>query len=495
MKQAIAVLVAISCAAFAFIFGNEADELSVIDLGIMFVTLALILGLQVILLAGIHRLFRMMRAADGGELAAKLAAAALAGSNAYFLAFITFQVVFEMKVALSVAVAIAALGVLLVRRWQGFALFVLSAYFTLSLGLYAYTRFAMTGDDVAQAPITVRSARNVYFIGNESLPSPRAYREIYGVTELPHVNFLRSRGFRVLDQAYSADYSTLQNYARVLDFGNDLSRREIWRRAPFRSANSTFSSFSSSGYQTQFLYHVTYFGLDPDLVDYTYPEISFAHCEFSPQSFFYVLCRDEVHSNINRILFDVDFDIEIALDRIRAAASADEPWITFYHHNYPFHSEAIHSFDDAAELASFRDEIRASTHQILSRGMEAVVSTIQQEDPDAVIILFGDHGAVSSRGSDLDAPQTPFSSAEIFQDRYGVMLAVYPQDFCTNRIGEGSTTLHLVENVIECLNGDDTPTPVETVEGRTFYWEGEQRDAARYASLPVSADGRGGMAR
>jgi hypothetical protein len=340
-----------------------------------------------------------------------------------------------------------------------------------------------SGTAVAQSPERVSSARNVYLIGNESLPSPRAYRELYSVRELPHVDFLRDRGFRVLDQAYSADYSTLKSYARVLDFNRPLTGREVWRRTPFRSMNSTFSTFDNGGYRIQFLYRVTYFGLDPRLVDYAYPEKSFAHCEFAPPTFFYILCRDFVHRNLNRILFGVDFHTGVALERIRAAARSEDRWVTIYHHNYPFHSQPTHSYDDAAKLSSFRNEIRASTRQILSQGMQSIVSTIQEEDPGAVIVLFGDHGAVSSRGADLDAPRAPLTASEIFQDRFGVMVAVYPRDFCSNRIFEGSTTTHLIDSVIDCLNGDDSPTPAELADRRTFYWQDEPRDAAIYTQL------------
>jgi hypothetical protein len=487
VKQIIALTILASGAAFAFIFGNEADELTLIDLGIMLAALAIILSVQTALLLLVDRLVRAFAGPAKGLTAARLVGAVFIGSNAYFTAFITYEAAFPIKVALAAGVGIVSLLIMFVQRWQGFALFVMSAYFVMSLGLYGYTRLAMDEEVVtAESPLTVRPGRNVYFIGNESLASPRAYRELYGITHLPHVEYLRRNGFRVLDRAYSADFSTLKSYSRILEFEREITNYDVWRRSAFRSNNSTFASFSSGGYRTQFIYKVTYFGLNPNVVDYTYPTTSFAHCEFSPRRFFYFLCRRWVHESINRYLFGLDFDIGIPLGRIRAAARSEEPWLTFYHHDFPFHSAPTHSFENPEDLEEFRSRIRTSVAQILDRGMDEIVSTIRREDPGAVIVLFGDHGTVSSRGADLDAPEEPLSAGYVFEDRYGVMVAVYPEDFCTNRIFEGSTTAHLVESVINCLNGDDRPSAEELAERRTFYWRDEARDVARYTQLPLT---------
>jgi hypothetical protein len=136
VKQSLAVMVAASAAAFAFIFGNEADELTVLDLGILLTALAAILGMQAAFLIGVGRLFRIVGPHAGEAFAVKLPASAFAGANAYFTAFITYEASFPVKVALSTGIGAGCFAALLVRRWQGFALFMLSAYFLLSLGLY-----------------------------------------------------------------------------------------------------------------------------------------------------------------------------------------------------------------------------------------------------------------------------------------------------------------------------------------------------------------------
>jgi hypothetical protein len=133
-------------------------------------------------------------------------------------------------------------------------------------------------------------------------------------------------------------------------------------------------------------------------------------------------------------------------------------------------------------VAAFRERVRSGARHILERGMEQLVSTILAEDPGAVIILFGDHGAASTRHADIDDPPPALTAAQILEDRHGVMLAVYPRDFCTNRIFEGSTTLKLVDSIIRCLNGDDSPSARELARLRTFYWDGEPRDAMRLSA-------------
>jgi hypothetical protein len=84
-------------------------------------------------------------------------------------------------------------------------------------------------------------------------------------------------------------------------------------------------------------------------------------------------------------------------------------------------------------------------------------------------------------------PATPnaiFTVEDYIEDRYGVMIGVYPADFCTNRIFEGSSTGLLAKSVIECLNGNDAPTPEDLERSRSVVYLGETRTLDSIAAAP-----------
>jgi hypothetical protein len=81
---------------------------------------------------------------------------------------------------------------------------------------------------------------------------------------------------------------------------------------------------------------------------------------------------------------------------------------------------------------------------------------------------------------DLDSPNKNVSKAQLLEDRFGVLLAVYPANFCTHRIFEGSSTLTLSYSVVECLNGDDNPSRQDIKRSRTFYPGPKSDNLGRY---------------
>ena len=225
MKQIILLLVVMSAAVFAFLFGNEADEIYPAALAILALMLAVVLIAQQGLVPQamptddstvsliVHRAFQALGKERLGLLACKLLGAAFLASNAYHTALMTFDAQDEVQVALSVMIGGLLLLVLSRPRWHGFVRFTTIAYVVLSLGLYTYTRVAMRlAPDPGSSPITVSAKRNVYLIGNESLHSAKAYRELHGIEELPHEDYLRANGFRFYHQAFPSHSPNNHSY-------------------------------------------------------------------------------------------------------------------------------------------------------------------------------------------------------------------------------------------------------------------------------------------
>jgi hypothetical protein len=69
---------------------------------------------------------------------------------------------------------------------------------------------------------------------------------------------------------------------------------------------------------------------------------------------------------------------------------------------------------------------------------------------------------------------------KVLLDQHGVMFAVYPANFCVNRMREGFSTMALIENLIACLNGDDNPTEEQQRRARTVNFFYERQDAQKF---------------
>ena len=484
MPRIITLLALGSLAAFAFIFGNEADDIYAADLALLLGALALILLVQAGALAAFHGLIKRARGEAAALTSAKVAAAILLAANSYYMAFITFDASIVVRRLLALGFGLVMFAVLFRRRWQPPALFVATAYILLSFGLYSYTRLAMASDsNPADNGLRVKSSRNVYFIGNESLGSPKAFREIYGVDQLPHVDWLKAHGFRVLDQAYSADFATTRTWSRILGFGNEISEDDIRHKIGFNAKNTTFGVFSRSGYRTQFIYKDKYFGFHKHSADFVFPDSGFGQCAFLPMRYFYFVCHKRVVRWINRYIYGATpISPEVVKQRITLAVADERPWLTVYHHAYPFHS-AYDTYDVPA-VQAFKARVLGALPEVRRQNFETIIGHIIATDPSAVIVTFGDHGAGawSPRFSqvDLDAPDKHVNKSQALEDRFGVLLAVYPANFCTRRIFEGSSTLNLAYSVVKCLDGDDNPTPSDIARSKTFYPGPKRENLARF---------------
>ena len=150
MPRIITLLALGSLAAFAFIFGNEADDIYAADLALLLGALALILLVQAGALAAFHGLIKRARGEAAALASAKVAAAILLAANSYYMAFITFDASIVVRRMLALGFGLVMFAVLFKRRWQPPVLFVATAYIFLSFGLYGYTRLAMASDSSRQ---------------------------------------------------------------------------------------------------------------------------------------------------------------------------------------------------------------------------------------------------------------------------------------------------------------------------------------------------------
>ena len=471
------VMALISAALFAWVLGSEADEIGLRDLAVLGLALIAILAAQLLFLWALEALARPLLPKAVADWIVIAVATVLLVANAYSFAFLTLEVPMATSVVYSASVG--AVFLILVSLRQSAAVLGLFAaiMIVMSVAQYTYVRAAYGGRSVEAETksLPVHSKRNVYIIGFESLHSPKAYREIYGLDKLEYVQVMRDAGFRVLDRAYSANGCTLCSYAMIFEFVRQFQNDDLGLRFVFASDNSTFRSFRESGYAIQFIYVNDYFALNRNNVDYAFPPLGFDACDNLGPRYFYGLCRKRNVKAINYALFGkprVTHMGQIAelKRRVDIIVKSGQPWLTFAHIKYPFHSGSSISYPTAEYQAEFKERV-AKAQPKIADNMRNTVGYIVARDPDAVVVAFGDHGASLYRGvlsKELlsDKPRVTFATR--LEDRNGVQFAVYPADFCLNRMAEPFATTHLVENLIACLNGDDHPTEEEKRLARTI---------------------------
>jgi hypothetical protein len=485
LAKRLILLVGFSLAVAAWPIGTSAEEITPAEFAILAAAFVLVVAVQC------GALWIVSRFASGWLLDALVVL--LIAANAYHFAFLTFEGRTVIRMGLSLAIGLGAGALLRAGVSQTKALMFTLIFAALSLGQYAYGRVSMSEAEAKRTTsvpgsMALKSDRNVYLISTESLHSPYAFRRLYGIEQAPHVAYLKSEGFRVLERSYSVDTNTRRSYRRIMEFSKPLANSWELNRI-FRFGNSTFQSFQDAGYGVQFIYISNYMGLNHALVDHAYPPLGFYVCDNQRQNFFYFICRAPVRSLVNSIVFGIPGKVSVSeeiahlKERIGVAAADAKPWLTISHIAFPTHTADTHSYDDVSEREEFRATTQGRMPQIADHYRQ-IVTTIKERDPDAIIVTFGDHGMLMSRGMASAKPNSFFSTEDYIEDRYGAMLGVYPADFCSKRIFEGSSTRLLVKNVIECLNGNDNPTPEEIEQSRSVVYMDEMRTIDSIAAAP-----------
>jgi hypothetical protein len=488
MRELAIVFSLLSAALFAWVLGSEGDEIAIRDLFVFTTALVVIVAIQLLLLFAVYRI--VGRDFSGRAKYVLLGVAAvLMALNAYFFAFSILERPLGLRIAVAALFGIVFLGLTVFRPARVVLALFAGIMIVMSLVQYVSTRSVFSGRDVKAETVSlpVNSKRNVYLLGSESLHSPKVYREHYGIEDPEHLKVLRDAGFRVLDSAFSAERSTVISYASIMEFVRPRGGDELGARTVFINDNSTFRSFRDSGYGIQFVYISNYFAVNRSNVDYAYPPLNFDACDELEPLYFYGICSHGIVRAINKYIFRsprISYREQIAQLRNRTdyVLKTSKPWLTITHVKYPFHTHGYYSYPNEAYVAKFTQMVRGAMPTV-AQNIRNTAAYIVSQDPNAVVIVFGDHGTHLFRGVKKEQILTekPLLPPEkVLLDQHGVMFAVYPANFCVNRMREGFSTMALIENLIACLNGDDNPTEEQQRRARTVNFFYERQDAQKF---------------
>ena len=133
-----------------------------------------------------------------------------------------------------------------------------------------------------------------------------------------------------------------------------------------------------------------------------------------------------------------------------------QPQFVIAHLWLPGHTPSKFDYSSQADKNSFfkRYQERFDAAAVV---LEQIMEHLRSDDPNAIMFVYGDHGAWLSSGMDIEDDPTFF-----LQDRFGILGGVYPPDRCSAEFDEAEskgyvTSLDVVHAILECLSGGQSP--------------------------------------
>lgn len=398
----------------------------------------------------------------------------------------------EIVIIVLFLMAAAALAWLFVRGGQRYFSFVLIALILVaglswiaSFVSYQLSPMARAtraeARDFSAAKLTDRP--NIYFFIYDAYGNRDAYRRVHGFDNDAQYAALEAAGFKVAHtfSNYTATWPTTlsfflgQHHYYDLSSGVDDSKfgRSVLAGL---SPNPLHQVLRNNGYRIQYIHHNDYFVNSRGMLDFNYPEV---HADSALAVFgnpildrMVGVAGDEAQS------YDTSKQMRVLLAHIRPPASeTGQPWFTFAHVALPNHSPKNKTWEELDSYSGIykRRTVEANEH------MSKVIEAIKQRDPDAIIVLIGDHGSwryrdVWGKRGDPNPIMTAakIEPAVVTLDVFGVMIAIYSNGRCDSYVYPTVTPVNVMRVIFACLSGDRSlmqPLAADI----SLLWRGKQK--------------------
>lgn len=297
---------------------------------------------------------------------------------------------------------------------------------------------------------------NVYFIGFESMAPQAVLSKYLGYDSSPLLEAIRDEDFRVFRNLFAERVATRNALSSLLALDAEYYASD--RRVPFHIFSGSLRSpllevFKHNGYETNTSYGSAYMGSKAGpYVDHYRFNAAFSVCTFmEPHETAYAFfgaCRLYERTNWRDAGKFAGSAFDFMLSQIAQISKQPQPQFLLAHHHPP-----IHSRTDFIGTQEEIEQLRDSYHKasiVAAEHLRRLKVFIAENDPEALLFVFGDHGIYLSRKSD--------DLTFVVQDTHAVAGGVYPRDACAesfdNPISEDFTTVPQVARmIIRCLAG------------------------------------------
>lgn len=313
---------------------------------------------------------------------------------------------------------------------------------------------------------------DVYLLGFLSAVPDRIAADHLGLPTTGLHEVFEQHGIQRIPNVFSEAAPTRPSYDALLSLGaantrdiqsGDRSGALFAGHAP----SLVFDIFRANGYSITAITHDSKFGTAAggqiDRLVLAHP-VSLCADPILPDAvraqIFFGACR--MRSNWLYDLFAPGLNAQITtyLDGIAEAQAHGSPNLVIGHMRPPIHySGAPHDGPDPSRVAEFADRYEEAVADAAAL-MDALVSAILAQDPEAVMFIFGDHGlSLAEVPRDADAPSFAF------RDAFAVLAGVrFPGECPTidaNALGQhdASTTAYILRTILTCLAAGRDPLP------------------------------------
>ena len=294
----------------------------------------------------------------------------------------------------------------------------------------------VSGDPEKMAPGSIDADNKlVELVGSkEPLSTPNIYLLVYdayvingtmlqyGIDNSAQEEFLETLGFKLYPHTYSVGVTSIRTMSRVLNASTEFYGNI---RRGVSGGGIVHKLLKSFGYETYGIFLGSHFfqGIGSSY-DFSNPEVKETQSQSTSQLLIKAIFMGEFR-------FDVDFEAQgrehfVEYKTILFNTVSKKPRFVYMHDPKPGHCRK--SEDCISETERYMERLTEANYQ-----MKQDVEAITQKDPDAIIVVAGDHGPLLTKncvGAQRAYDISEISSLHI-QDRFGTFLAIkWPtQDF------------------------------------------------------------------
>ena len=338
---------------------------------------------------------------------------------------------------------------------------------------------------------------NVYFISFDSIIPKVLLKKHLGLEATPYHGILDTH-FRRFNNFFSDYYSTVRSLSSLLALDREYyskARKEGKSKYFFsgKIPSPLFEIFKHNGYETNTIYINHYFGAKkgPYVDNYLVSQanLKFGVCQFTPKdglySFSYMgycslLETEKFRSMLRKLKLDFSDrldSIDFLIENLKAGLQKKTPQIFLGYLYKPGHTPATFDRSKEGSIEEYREYYLKGSKEAASY-LNKILKFIDEEDPDAILYLFGDHGPWISRRDEFA------TNREFYvQDRFGVYGGIYPSDRCAGTFdapynNNFMTVSQGAQLIIKCLSGGEDAFIIQN----NYYLPKIENEENRYES-------------
>ena len=331
------------------------------------------------------------------------------------------------------------------------------------------------GDATNIREIAFQETPNLYFVSFDALV-PRALLNKHLQLETTDFHDLFEERFRRFPNLFVDTIATKASLYTILSLDPSVyasQRAALKARGnspePFlfsgQNPSPLFGILRNNGYEITTIYKNAYFGdkkgpyVDNYMKNYEHTVCDLLDTKIRVLSFWGYCSRIELEER----RWD-DLSVEhTAMPLERDAAPimkvdvSGGPQFVMAHLSYPGHVRMYsYRHGDASQFSAYQARYLERSNSA-ARQLDAIVRHLEENDPSAILLVYGDHGTMASMG-------VKFADNPTFtvQSYYGVLGGVYPRETCAAWFDEAEaaqnhmTILDAVHALLRCLSGGES---------------------------------------